>query len=201
MSTKYSKDLARLVRDYLERKEKNPPTLVVIEKLFEVMFFASLQREEAQPISCRVAFVDPENPDPEPPERITANRWNYFPLSEERKCQRKHTVDMLSQQPARLRHSTNSRQRNPDLANYPHPSRLSNHFRSRRIISCLLVTREGSREASMVGGKQDYCLRTCIQILSTDPLSMRVCSASDLARVAPARCRLPATPTPNTVRR
>jgi hypothetical protein len=83
MSAKYSTDLARLVTDYLEAKAENPPTLIVIEKLLEVMFFASLQREEAQPISCRVAFVDREKPDPEPPERITTNRWSYFPLSEE----------------------------------------------------------------------------------------------------------------------
>jgi hypothetical protein len=83
MSAKYSKDLARLVRDYLETKEEHPPTLAVIEKLFEVMFFASLQREEAQLISCRVALVNRDKPDPDPPERIVADRWSYFPLSEE----------------------------------------------------------------------------------------------------------------------
>ena len=31
-------------------------------------------------ISCRVAFMDRKRPDPDPPERVTADRWQCFPL-------------------------------------------------------------------------------------------------------------------------
>jgi hypothetical protein len=83
MSAHYTQDLARRVRKYLAERGEKPPSLAILDKLFEVLFFASLHREEAQPISCRVAFIDRRNPDPRPPRRIVANRWNYFQLSKE----------------------------------------------------------------------------------------------------------------------
>jgi hypothetical protein len=49
------------------------------------------------------------------------------------KCQRKHTVDILSPQPGLLRDFTNSRRRNPDFVNYPHPAVCQTSFRSRRL--------------------------------------------------------------------
>jgi hypothetical protein len=77
---KYPKDLAKRLRKYLVEKKEAAPELNVLEKLFEVLFFASLYREETQPISCRVAFIDPEHPDPRPPSAPVANRWGHFPL-------------------------------------------------------------------------------------------------------------------------
>jgi hypothetical protein len=80
--TQYPKDLAKLLRKYLSEKHEEPPALSVLETLFEILFFASLYREEAQSISCRVAFIDPERPDPKSPSRIVANRWRHFPLTQ-----------------------------------------------------------------------------------------------------------------------
>jgi hypothetical protein len=78
----YPKHLAKLLRKYLVEKNEEPPKLGVLERLFEILFFASLHREESQSISCRVAFIDPAHPDPRPPSRVVANRWSHFPLSQ-----------------------------------------------------------------------------------------------------------------------
>lgn len=57
------------------------------------------------------------------------------------KCQRKHTVDRLSSQPASLAPSLASSQAaEPISPNYPHPAIRKTSFRSRRINSCLPVT-------------------------------------------------------------
>jgi hypothetical protein len=80
MPASYPADLARHVRAQLQSRIENPPSLEVLKKLFEAMYFASLKSEEAEPISCRIAFVDRNSPDPSPPERKVANRWKYFRL-------------------------------------------------------------------------------------------------------------------------
>jgi hypothetical protein len=51
-----------------------------MEELFETMYFASLQREEAEAVTCRLAFVDRANSDPTPPKRIPEDRWKHFAL-------------------------------------------------------------------------------------------------------------------------
>src|SRR4051812_15518215 len=38
-----------------------------LDRLFRALFFASLRTEEQKPIRFAIAFVDPENPDPNPP--------------------------------------------------------------------------------------------------------------------------------------
>lgn len=81
MSASYPKDLARHVHAQLVLRKEKPPALPVLEKLFETLYFASLKREENQPISCRVAFMNRRNPDPKPPRRIVADRWKCFALS------------------------------------------------------------------------------------------------------------------------
>jgi hypothetical protein len=45
--------------------------------------FASLKREETQPISCRVAFIDRNQPDKNPPDNVTADRWQFFALADD----------------------------------------------------------------------------------------------------------------------
>jgi len=81
MAAKFPEDLARHVHRQLVRHEANPPSRNVLGKLFETLYFASLKREETQPISCRVAFIDRKRPDPQPPERIVPDRWQCFPLA------------------------------------------------------------------------------------------------------------------------
>jgi hypothetical protein len=80
MAASFPKDLATHVRAQLRERKERPPSLAVLTKLFETMYFASLKQEEAQPISCRIAFVRRSRPDPKPPERIVADRWQVFSL-------------------------------------------------------------------------------------------------------------------------
>jgi len=83
MPARYPKDLARHIHSQLEARKIQSPSLAVLATLFEVLYFASLKSEEAERISCRIAFVDRSNPDPSPPERRTKDRWWHFALDEE----------------------------------------------------------------------------------------------------------------------
>ena len=57
------------------------PSIQTLTELFEQLYFASLQQEEGENVTCRVAFIDRENPDPTPPERIVKDRWQCHPFS------------------------------------------------------------------------------------------------------------------------
>jgi hypothetical protein len=81
MPAKYPSELAQHIHAQLLLRHKKPPSLRILTNLFEVLYFASLKREETQSISCRVAFIDRTNPDPKPPKRVVADRWQCFPLS------------------------------------------------------------------------------------------------------------------------
>jgi hypothetical protein len=83
MSAKYPRDLTVSIRKQLSSRRENPPSLSILTELFETLYFASLKREETEPISCRIAFILRDNPDPKPPPRIVADRWKYFVLSED----------------------------------------------------------------------------------------------------------------------
>jgi hypothetical protein len=74
MPTHFPKHLAEHVHSQLSSRKKEPPAVKVLKKLFETMYFASLKREETQPISCRVAFIDRNQPDKNPPDNVTADR-------------------------------------------------------------------------------------------------------------------------------
>jgi len=72
------KDLAFHVLEKLKHS-KLPlpvPALPVLEELFECLFFTSMRTEESDLIKVTVTLIDPENPDPRPPKRIVAERWN-----------------------------------------------------------------------------------------------------------------------------
>jgi hypothetical protein len=83
MSSSFPEDLAGHVHRQLVEREESPLSIKVLTKLFETLYFASLKREETQPISCRVAFIDRKRPDPEPPRRIVPDRWQFFPLADD----------------------------------------------------------------------------------------------------------------------
>jgi len=83
MPSTFPKDLAEHVHKQLVSRKKQPPSVKVLTELFETLYFASLKREETQPISCRVAFIDRELPDPHPPGRMTPDRWKFFPLADD----------------------------------------------------------------------------------------------------------------------
>ncbi len=83
MSARYPKDLAIHVHAQLRNRQVQAPPVAVLAKLFEVLYFASLKSEEAERISCRIAFIDRSDPDPNPPERKPKDRWRHFKLDEE----------------------------------------------------------------------------------------------------------------------
>ncbi|MGY2132342.1 putative sensor domain DACNV-containing protein [Hymenobacter sp. HD11105] len=71
-------DLARLVYKKLTKTNYPQPSESILTHLFENLFFTSLKTEEGQLIKVTVTFIDPADPDPSPPERIVADRWNYI---------------------------------------------------------------------------------------------------------------------------
>ena len=83
MPRSFPADLAKHIHAVLAKRVQRPPSQVVLTKLFETLYFASLKREEDQPITCRIAFVDRVHPDPDPPERIVADRWQCFRLAQD----------------------------------------------------------------------------------------------------------------------
>jgi hypothetical protein len=83
MPSKFPEDLASHVHSQLVAHKERTPSVEVLTGLFETLYFASLKQEEGQPISCRVAFMDRKRPDPDPPERVTADRWQCFPLTKD----------------------------------------------------------------------------------------------------------------------
>ena len=86
MATQIStpKDLAVLVHRRLNgAKISTPcPSEEILSLLFETMFYASLKTEESQLIKVTITFIDPINPDPNPPSRIVADRWNHIAFEE-----------------------------------------------------------------------------------------------------------------------
>jgi hypothetical protein len=74
------RDLARLVYASL-RNESKPPTIEVLEELFQVLFLTSLETEEGTSARCAVAFASGKRPDPDPPQRIRSHRWTYAPFA------------------------------------------------------------------------------------------------------------------------
>ena len=72
----YPSDLAVLVRARLREMHARAPALSTLEAILEVAFFASMRTEESEQVLCTLAYVDMENPDPAPPQRIVADRWS-----------------------------------------------------------------------------------------------------------------------------
>lgn len=76
-------DFARYVHAYLvSRGTASAAPLLTLEAISEALFSASLHSEEGRPISCHFAYLDPDKPDPNPPQRIVRNRWNSIPLTD-----------------------------------------------------------------------------------------------------------------------
>jgi hypothetical protein len=80
---KYPFDLAEIVEKQLKLRRIQPPTKEILAQIFEIIYFASLKTEELQQILCSLTYIDSDNPDPKPPERIVANRWSYVRFKKE----------------------------------------------------------------------------------------------------------------------
>jgi hypothetical protein len=75
-------DLAEAVRSVLRKRKLRSPDLDTLINLFGAMYYASLQTEESEPISFHIVYLDPNNPDPNPPSRITNDRWIFVQLEQ-----------------------------------------------------------------------------------------------------------------------
>lgn len=76
-TTKYPNDLAKAVWSVLGKGKSPFPPSELLTYLFESMYFASLKSEESEPITFHIVYIDPVNPDPDPPERLVLDRWSY----------------------------------------------------------------------------------------------------------------------------
>lgn len=78
------RDLAKLVHKRLDgvRFSSSTPSQSLLDVLFENLFYTSLKTEEGQFIKVTVTLIDPNNPDPNPPGRIVADRWNFIHFKE-----------------------------------------------------------------------------------------------------------------------
>jgi hypothetical protein len=77
-STQYPGDLAKLVAGRL-RAEQDAPPEIVLTRLLETLYFASLKTDEGRPILCTVNYVDPadrQGPAPRGP----ADCWSHVPF-------------------------------------------------------------------------------------------------------------------------
>ena len=79
-NTRTPDDFARTVFQDLRRHEVEPPSISIISEIFRTLYYASLRTEEGQPIVCHLVYLDPDDPDPDPPVRIRNHRWISVPL-------------------------------------------------------------------------------------------------------------------------
>ncbi|RYG11849.1 MAG: hypothetical protein EOO07_19955 [Chitinophagaceae bacterium] len=71
-------DLAVLVQNKLKltRNAVDLPTPEVLEDLFDCLFYSSMCKEESDLTRVTITFIDPKNPDPNPPTHIVPERWS-----------------------------------------------------------------------------------------------------------------------------
>ena len=75
-------ELAHALHHELITRRTDAPDLAVLRNLLEVVFFATLTRDENQSIMFDLTYLDPANTDPSPPRRIRSDRWIFVPLAE-----------------------------------------------------------------------------------------------------------------------
>lgn len=79
----YPNDLALLLRRKLSKRERQSVSKEGLQNLLEILLFSSMKTEEAKHIRCRIAFVDPERPDPDQPEVIRLPRWSIVHFAQQ----------------------------------------------------------------------------------------------------------------------
>ncbi len=75
-------DLANTVCTVLNSRKLDCPANEHITELFESLYYASLCKEESNFVSAHIVYLDPKNPDPDPPSRIVKDRWTCVILEE-----------------------------------------------------------------------------------------------------------------------
>ena len=74
-------DLAAEVHTQLGIQSRPSPGPKILSDLFRSMYAASMVTEEGQAVTFELTWIDPGNPDPDPPGRFVADRWTTVPLS------------------------------------------------------------------------------------------------------------------------
>jgi hypothetical protein len=80
VATKSVSDLAVAVWRHLRQKQVASPRVSALRQFFEIVYLASLKTEEGRPLQLRVALVDPDNRDPDPPPAPRASRWQFVEM-------------------------------------------------------------------------------------------------------------------------
>lgn len=77
-----TKNLAEYVFKRLKtlNKGKSEVSISNLKKFFDLLYYTSMKTEEGDLIQVSLTLIDPNNPDPNPPEMIVANRWNAIPF-------------------------------------------------------------------------------------------------------------------------
>ena len=75
------RELAQAVRGELAKRSRVAPELEVLVKIFEVMYYTSLLTEESKPLTYQLIYLNPQEPDPEPPRRVVRDRWSFVRLT------------------------------------------------------------------------------------------------------------------------
>lgn len=57
------------------------PAIGILDVLFHTLYLTSMRREEGTPITCSISYVNPKNPDPDPPPIIRDPRWTVALLA------------------------------------------------------------------------------------------------------------------------
>ena len=81
--TRYPEDIARAVFSKVKKGNDIFPSKDILIELFEILYFASIRTEEAEPIIFNIVYLDPNNPDPDPPKRKVRDRWGYVEFSKQ----------------------------------------------------------------------------------------------------------------------
>ncbi|HEX9988758.1 MAG TPA: hypothetical protein VGE45_09820 [Chloroflexia bacterium] len=78
----FPSDLAEIVYSRLAQQSVNSPYLTkqVLTRIFQTMYFASLKTEESQSIRFHITYLDPDNPDPNPPKVYSVDRWSAIKI-------------------------------------------------------------------------------------------------------------------------
>jgi hypothetical protein len=77
----YPADLAVLIEERLKRDKVRGPGVAILTRFLEVIYFVSLKTEETQHVRCWVTFLDPGNPDGDPPAASSGDRWSVIALA------------------------------------------------------------------------------------------------------------------------
>lgn len=62
------------------------PAIRILDELFHTMYLASMRREEGEAITCTLCYVNPKDPDPDPPPNIRDPRWTVALFSKPIDC-------------------------------------------------------------------------------------------------------------------